>query len=214
MRDKYLTPDAPASGFVCRTLRIPDGEEFLAAVNGALLELTYPWNWEEYGALTPDETAELFFTMYEDYRESRGCVIGTVFMHTLPASPSGSLPCSGGTFLRTDYPALYAAIDPLYHVDADNFRVPNMTGRFPLDHGGGFTMDQTGGTQTHTLSAAEMPSHTHVESAAAPAVGAALVGVPIPSAVPAVSSTGAAGGGAAHNNMPPYYVIKFSIWAR
>lgn len=219
MRDKYLTPAAPAAGFVCRTLRIPNGEEFLAAVNGALLELTYPWNWEQFGALTPDETAELFFTMYEDYRESRGCVLGTVFAHALGTAPLGALSCDGATYLRVDYPALYAVIHGAYKIDADHFKTPDLRGRTVIGNGQGpglsnRTVNQSIGTETETLSASQMPAHTHGESIAVPAIINGGLEAPASAAVPGSGTTGSAGGGESHNNMQPTLVLRYYIWAQ
>lgn len=63
----YLTGDAPGAEPVCRVLYLPDDQRFIQAVNGALLELTYPWNWEEDGDLTAQEAADLAIAFWEDY---------------------------------------------------------------------------------------------------------------------------------------------------
>lgn len=219
MRGKYLTPDAPASGFVCRTLRIPNGEEFLAAVNGALLELCNHWNWEQFGALSPVDTAALFFTMYEDYRESRGCVLGTIFAHANANAPAGSLACDGASHLKSDYPDLYAALDSVFIVDADTFRVPDICGRSVIGAGQGTgltnrALDAALGAEGHVLATAEIPAHAHsinssiVLYTVGPAPAAVLGGFP------PITATNNAGGGGSHNNMQPSRALHYAIWAR
>lgn len=49
---------------------MPDDPAFMAALNGAMLELTYPWNWEQFGALTPDEMAQEFINVYGEFADS------------------------------------------------------------------------------------------------------------------------------------------------
>lgn len=66
----YLTGDNPGSATLCRVLLIPDDLYLLMAVNGALLELTNPANWEESGDLSPEEAATLMQTMFDSYVES------------------------------------------------------------------------------------------------------------------------------------------------
>lgn len=64
----WLTPASNAPvGTVCRTLQIPNDLEYIRSVTGALLELTYPDNWEQFGAATPDEVAAVFQTMLSTY---------------------------------------------------------------------------------------------------------------------------------------------------
>src|SRR5512147_2734157 len=68
MGGKWLTPDAPpADKFLVRRLVIPADYAFIEILNGALVELTYAYNFEESGALSPDETAALYSAMYDEY---------------------------------------------------------------------------------------------------------------------------------------------------
>lgn len=71
----YLTPDEIPAASRCRSILIPDNTLILAAVNGALYELTHAHNWEQYGAVTPDEIAAAMQTMFLDYLNSE-CGMG------------------------------------------------------------------------------------------------------------------------------------------
>lgn len=57
-RKAWITPETIPAETICRTLFIPDDDIFYANVVGALLPLTYAENWEQVGAITPDEAAE------------------------------------------------------------------------------------------------------------------------------------------------------------
>src|SRR5262249_15535923 len=46
-----------------------------------------------------------------------------------------------------------------------NFGLPNLQGRAPIHMGSGHTLGERGGEQAHTLSIAELPTHTHVAMA-------------------------------------------------
>lgn len=70
----YLTPDAIPEDDVCRPLFIPDDPSWLAILSGALTELTKPWNWEKFGAVTVAEAVDrmqMLVAMY--YMGSCGC---------------------------------------------------------------------------------------------------------------------------------------------
>jgi microcystin-dependent protein len=43
-----------------------------------------------------------------------------------------------------------------------NFALPDLRGRVPIHMGGAHTLGERGGEQAHTLSIAELPTHTHV----------------------------------------------------
>lgn len=90
-----------------------------------------------------------------------------------------------------------------------------ITGRFLLAAGGGYSAGATGGEAAHKLTVSEMPSHKHAWMA-----GSANTGVAGGSTVwPYYNDynqygqeTAAVGGDQAHNNMPPYLAVY--VWKR
>jgi len=52
----YLTPDSIPEDDDCRPLSIPADSVWLALFGGALTELTKPYNWQQFGALTVEQT--------------------------------------------------------------------------------------------------------------------------------------------------------------
>jgi len=73
-------------------------------------------------------------------------------------------------------------------------------------------LNETGGHETHTLSVAELPSHTHqfADNTGNTNVSIDDIGHTIKDRV--TSTTGATGGGAAHNNIQPYITVY--MWKR
>lgn len=95
------------------------------------------------------------------------CEVGVCKLFTGATPPSGYVWGRGGTVLRADYPELnelYSAQG--YPFGAGNgtttFGLPDMGGREVIAVGTGFaTAGASGGASTVTLSAANMPAHTH-----------------------------------------------------
>jgi len=218
---RWITPASDGAGaFTCYTLRLPDDPGFTAVVFGALADMARSYFWEELGpGLTADATAALFQEIFDYARESRGCLIGTIFAHALAVAPIGSLSCDGATYLRADYPDLYDALNAAFIVDATHFRVPDARGRnlIGVGQGAGLTnrsIDDGAGAETHTLSVTEMPSHNHFYyDFPTPAV-AAPGALPFGSGIFQPLATSSAGGDGAHNNMSPFRALHYAIWAR
>lgn len=59
----YQTPGFPTSSRLI-TVSVPDTLEMYFW--GALSELVFPWNWEAWGAMTPEETAEIASPLVEE----------------------------------------------------------------------------------------------------------------------------------------------------
>lgn len=77
------------------------------------------------------------------------------------------LKCDGRSINRNRYPALFALIGVTYGSDdADTFKLPDCRGRVVgcIGAGTGLTSRTAGdkvGTETHTLTVGEMPTHSH-----------------------------------------------------
>jgi len=63
----WLTPNEPPEETDCRRLLIPANSEWLALISGALTELTYAYNWQEFGDLTPAETVTKMREIIDGY---------------------------------------------------------------------------------------------------------------------------------------------------
>lgn len=220
-----------------RCLFFPDEVDWLALVSGALLALSDPDAFEPYGTATPEETATAFQVMFDAFSFNQGVcrVIGEIVTIAGISNPNPGnwLTCDGASLLRTDYPDLFATVGTTFGaVDGTHFSLPDLRGRVPLGTGTGaglstYALGDSGGEENHVLITAETPAHSHTdtghshtEGIASPAVGAAIVGVPIPSAIPAVGVTGAGsaalsatGGDGAHNNRQPFIALNYFIVA-
>jgi hypothetical protein len=73
------------------------------------------------------------------------------------------------------------------------------------------TVQETGGAKTHTLSTAELPSHTHNSNFVTGGTGVSGVNT-AGNYDAATNATSATGGGGAHNNLQPYIVAY--MWRR
>jgi microcystin-dependent protein len=104
-----------------------------------------------------------------------------------------------------------------------NFALPDLRARVPIHMGSGFTLGERGGEQAHTLSIAELPTHTHVLSASGAnasqnspnnaflANATAVYHTPTSLVSLSPSSVANVGGSQPHVNMQPYLVLSFCI---
>jgi microcystin-dependent protein len=162
--------------------------------------------------------------------------VGSVISYAAATAPSGWLLCDGTAYPQDLYPSLFAVIERTYggNSTARTFQVPSLVGRVPIGPGGGRSVAQTGGTETHTLSTGEIPSHNHTLSDPGHAHDAIVEdgsgnNYPVgglryqsPGSQGALGyitarttgiSISPAGGGGAHNNMQPYIVLSYIIKA-
>ena len=165
-------------------------------------------------------------------------------------APFGYLLCDGSAVSRTTYSGLFATISTIYGVGngSTTFNLPDLRGRTiaGIDDMGGTdagrlnlanTLGTTAGTQTHTLTSAEMPVHTHVQNAhghtlgggqsfgtnfGSNAGGTATFALSVAaintgtyqgpySALDTTAVNQNAGSGGAHNNMQPTMLLNYII---
>jgi microcystin-dependent protein len=141
-------------------------------------------------------------------------------------APQGWALCAGQLLSIAGNSALFNLIGTTYGGDGQStFAVPNLQSRVPAHMGNGLVQGSFGGEETVTLTANQLPQHTHAASANASAgtqtnpTGNLWAGSPNnPYATPATIDTqmapGAlepAGGGQPHDNMIPFLAITFII---
>lgn len=98
-----------------------------------------------------------------------GLPAGVIFPYAGPSTsiPSGYLLCDGSAVARSSYAALFTAIGTAYGAGngSTTFNLPNFKGKVPVGVDTAQTefdaLGESGGAKTHTLTTAEMPSHTH-----------------------------------------------------
>jgi microcystin-dependent protein len=154
--------------------------------------------------------------------------VGEIRMFGGNFAPAGWMFCEGQQLPISQYEVLFNLIGTTYGGDSQNtFALPDLRGRIPVHVGPGFVQGQSGGTETVTLIAAQLPSHTHQ--------AAAFSGTTNPASSPAGAvwgavsasnpytdqgsdnttlngaSIGNAGGNQAHNNIMPYLCVSFII---
>jgi len=214
----YLTPDDSGGTFtLCRRLSIP--VELAGIVTYALEQLTHPSQYQEWGTLTRQETADLAESMFQEYLTGGdNCMIGTLVQYLTETAPQYVLPCDGSTYDDVDYPELAAVISAQWDNGDGTFTLPDLRGRMTIGTGTGASLTarsegDTGGAETHTLTIAEMPNHDHTYlDAGLPDVPVLAPGEAPVNALSNPAVTGATGGGNAHNNMPPFVAIKIGVW--
>lgn len=213
------TGNTPPSGFRYYQFRVPAADWVVKAVMGQLIALNDSSAFIQVGTATSDDAAELLTRVYESVKQVYPIGSIVIYGANLPATPD-ILACDGASYLRSDYPDLFAAIGTVWGaVDISHFNVPDLRSRGIVGAGQGAglslrTAGQTFGEENHTLTIAEMPTHNH-------AIGDFLLtGTSVPPPLDAVDSvphifntTANEGGGGSHNNMPPGGVCTFGIVA-
>ncbi len=153
---------------------------------------------------------------------------GAVLPFAGSTAPTSFLLCFGQAVSRVTYADLFGVIGTTYGVGdgSTTFNLPDLRGRAiaGLDNMGGSaagrltstvltasnTLGATGGTQTHTLSTTEIPSHQHSLFNTKASSGGTGVAAGQGADVQGQNS-GNTGGGGAHLNTQPTLVLNYMI---
>jgi microcystin-dependent protein len=142
--------------------------------------------------------------------------------------PKGWALCNGQLLPINQNQALFALLGTTFGGDGQTtFALPDLRGRTPIHEGSGHNLGERGGEQAHTLSIAELPTHTHVLNGTNNASNTSLVTTPalFANSVPSEMFTGNTanmvamaptaitnvGGSQAHLNMQPFLTLSFCI---
>jgi microcystin-dependent protein len=151
--------------------------------------------------------------------------MGEIKLVAFNFAPQGWAFCNGQLLPINQNQALFSLLGTTYGGDGQvTFALPNLRGRTPLHFGNGFTLGETGGETAHTLTLAEMPTHTHsaqgnnaTATDADPAGhfwsnGGDNVYAPgPPNALLRAGTVTNVGGSQPHENMSPFLVLNFII---
>jgi microcystin-dependent protein len=158
--------------------------------------------------------------------------VGEIRMVGFTFAPAGWAFCNGQLMSISNNEALFTLIGTTYGGDGQTtFALPDLRGRIPVHWGTdplsgvSYIMGQSAGTETVTLTTAQLPQHSHTVSANDGTTGTAQnsptgaywnkwTGSAFSTSAPnATMNAGAfpAGGAQSHDNMPPYLVINFVI---
>jgi microcystin-dependent protein len=160
--------------------------------------------------------------------------VGEIRLFPYTFAPVGWQLCDGSLLSISGYETLYTLIGTTFGGDGINtFGVPDLRGRVPLHYGTGNglsprVMGEMGGSETVTLTSAQMPAHTHsfaatsaVASINSPGNAAELGGLGTDtmytstisgsSVSPSSSMISQSGGGQPHENLMPTLTASFCI---
>jgi len=174
-----------------------------------------------------DNSTKVATTAYADAAGAAGSPTGSICQHAASSPPAGWLVCDGTAISRATYSVLHGILKDVGGTDSyaygsgngsTTFNLPNLKGKVAVGLDNSQTSDpdladlgNTGGSNTHTLTALEMPVHTHtitLGGSDGTANGSNASRTPSGGTNQTTSS---AGSGNAHNNLQPYIVLNYII---
>ncbi|MEW9701820.1 phage tail protein [Paenibacillus sp. SI8] len=153
--------------------------------------------------------------------------IGEVRMFAGNFAPAGWALCDGQLLPISENEALFTLIGTTYGGDGQStFALPDLRSRIPLHQGDGFTLAETGGTESVTLTVQQMPAHAHAAGVSSKfgstnsPEGTVLARSTLNQFTDTVGTKGTMLAGSAvgfsglsqpHNNIQPYLTINYMI---
>lgn len=155
--------------------------------------------------------------------------IGQIQLFAFGFAPAGWATCDGQVLSIQSNTALFSLIGTTYGGNGTTtFALPDLRGRAPIHQGQGAglstrSLGETGGEETVTLSATQMPAHGHGVAGSNAATSKSPAGL-VPGFAAAAATYAApdgtamastmvqnAGGSQPHDNMPPFLTMSYCI---
>jgi microcystin-dependent protein len=151
--------------------------------------------------------------------------LSEIRMMSFVFAPRGWALCNGQLLPINQNQALFSLLGTTFGGDGRvNFALPDLRGRVPIHVGSSHTLGERGGEQAHTLSIAELPTHTHSVAASSAATGGnanpsgRFLGggnnvhhAPANLVAMHPGTIANVGGSQAHLNMQPFLTLSFCI---
>jgi microcystin-dependent protein len=154
--------------------------------------------------------------------------VGEIRMFAGNFAPAGWMFCDGQILPISENETLFNLIGTTYGGDGQStFALPDLRSRLPLHFGADYALAETGGAEEVTLTANQIPLHTHsllatsdtaTTSSPTGAVFAASTGAttsPYGTDAPTTTlnpqSVGTVGGSQPHTNLQPFLCVNFII---
>jgi microcystin-dependent protein len=151
--------------------------------------------------------------------------VGEIRMFAGTFAPVGWAFCDGQILPISENETLFNLIGTTYGGDGQStFGLPDLRGRLPIHQGNGFVPAESGGAEDVTLTANQIPAHTHPllastalatqETPGASVTGqteVALYGTQAPLGPMNPSVISPTGGSQPHSNFQPYLCVNFII---
>jgi microcystin-dependent protein len=152
--------------------------------------------------------------------------VGEIRMFAGNFAPAGWMFCEGQLLPISEYETLFNLIGTTYGGDGQStFALPDLRGRVPLHFGNGFTLAETGGVETVTLTVAQIPAHSHPllatanmgtqsgvqDNVVARSPSASIYLEDVSTVNMNLSAVGSTGGSQPHDNFQPYLCVDFII---
>jgi microcystin-dependent protein len=154
--------------------------------------------------------------------------VGEIRMFGGNFEPAGWMFCAGQLLPISEYETLFNLIGTTYGGDGQStFALPDLRGRVPIHMGNAFTLAETGGVESVTLTVSQIPAHSHPLLASAdntadtdpqsqvpgtqPVFGVMQYGTDAPQLPMNAAAIGSTGGSQPHTNMQPSLCVTFII---
>lgn len=152
--------------------------------------------------------------------------VGEIRMFAGNFAPAGWMFCEGQLLPISENETLFQLIGTTYGGDGEStFALPDLRGRIPIHQGNGFILAETGGAEEITLTANQIPAHSHPLLASETAATANSPQGNLPAeatsriyrapggtlSAMAPAAIGPVGGSQPHTNFQPYLCVDFII---